>query len=60
MECQFTILIERDEDGAYIARCPALAGCHSAGDTEDEAREFIEDAILLHVEARLALGEPIP
>ena len=60
MECQFTILIERDEDGAYIAHCPALPGCHSAGDTEEEARELIEDAIRLHVEPRLALGEPIP
>ena len=60
MEHRFTVVIERDEDGAYIALCPALPGCHSAGDTEDEARELIEDAIRLHLEARLALGEPIP
>ena len=60
MECQFTIPIERDEDDAYIARCPALASCHSAGDTQEEARELIKDAIRLHIEARLALGEPIP
>ncbi len=60
MEYEFTILIERDEDGAYIALCPALAGCHSAGDTEEEARELIKDAIRLHLEARLTLGEPIP
>ena len=60
MEHRFTVVIERDEDGAYIARCPALAGCHSAGDTEAEARDLIEDAIRLHLEARLALGEPIP
>ncbi len=60
MECQFTIQIERDKDGAYVVRCPALPSCHSAGDTEEEARELIRDAIRLHVEARLALGEPIP
>ncbi len=60
MEHRFTVVIERDEDGAYIARCPALPGCHSAGDTEEEARDLIEDAIRLHLEARLALGEPIP
>lgn len=59
-EYEFTIIIERDEDGAYIAHCPALPGCHSAGDTEEEAREMIADAIRLHIEARLALGEPIP
>jgi predicted RNase H-like HicB family nuclease len=60
MVYEFTVIIERDEDGAYIALCPALRGCHSAGDTEEEALEMIEDAIRLHVEARLELGEPIP
>ncbi len=59
-EYEFTIIIERDEDGAYIAHCPALPGCHSAGDTEEEAQEMIKDAIRLHIEARLALGELIP
>lgn len=60
MEYEFTVLIERDEDGKYIALCPALPGCHTAGDTEEEARDLSEDAIRLHVEARLALGEPVP
>jgi predicted RNase H-like HicB family nuclease len=58
-EYQFTVVVERDEDGAYIAICPALQGCHTAGDTEAEALELIEDAIRLHVEARLELGETI-
>ena len=60
MEYQVTVVIERDEDDACIARCPALAGCHSAGDTEEEARELIKDAIRLHIEVRLESGEPIP
>lgn len=55
----FTVVVERDEDGAFIAICPALQGCHTAGDTEEEALAQIEDAIRLHVEARLELGEPI-
>jgi predicted RNase H-like HicB family nuclease len=55
----FTVVIERDEDGVFIAICPALQGCHTAGDTEEEALELIKDAIRLHVEARLELGEPI-
>ncbi len=59
-EYEFTVVIEQDEDGAYIVLCPALPGCHSAGDTEEEAREMIKDAIRLHIEARLAIGEPIP
>ncbi len=56
---QFTVVIERDEDGRYVAICPALAGCYTEGDTEQEARDLIADAIRLHVEDRLARGEPI-
>ncbi|MDP9374321.1 MAG: type II toxin-antitoxin system HicB family antitoxin [Chloroflexota bacterium] len=59
-EHEFTVIIERDEDEVYIAFCPALRGCHTEGDTEEEVREMIKDAIRLHIEARLALGEPIP
>jgi predicted RNase H-like HicB family nuclease len=59
MEYEFTVVVERDEDGVFIAVCPALPGCHTAGDTEEEALELIEDAIRLHVEARLELGEPL-
>lgn len=58
-EYEFTVVIERDEDGKYIAICPALQGCYTAADTEQEVRELIVDAIRLHVEVRLANGEPI-
>jgi len=52
-------VIERDEDGRALAICHALQGCHIEGETEEEARALIEDAIRLHVEDRLAAGEPI-
>jgi predicted RNase H-like HicB family nuclease len=58
-EYRFTVIIERDEDGRYLAICPALQGCYSEGETEEEAKELIEDAVRLHIEARLARGEPI-
>ena len=60
LEYEFTVIIEQDEDGVFIASCPALQGCHTDGDTEEEAREMIKDAIKLHIEARLAIGESIP
>lgn len=60
MKYQFTVIVERDEDGVYIASCPALQGCYSQGDTYEEALENIKDAIRLHIEARQSLGEPIP
>lgn len=58
-EYEFTVVIERDEDGRFLAICPALQGCYTEGETEAEARELIKDAIRLQVEARLAAGEPI-
>ena len=60
MKYKYRVIIEQDEDGVYIASCPALKGCYSQGDTIEEAIENIKDAIRLHVEARKILGEPIP
>lgn len=57
---ELTIVIERDEDGRFLAICPALQGCYTEGESEDEARELIADAIRLHIESRLERGEPIP
>ena len=30
---KFRILIEQDEDGAYVVSCPALQGCYSQGNS---------------------------
>ena len=60
---EFTVVIEKDEDGRFVAICPALQGCYTEGETEgeteEEARQLIEDAIRLHVESRIARDEPI-
>ena len=55
----FTVVFEKDEDGRYLAICPALQGCYTEGETEEEARSLIEDAVRLHLQDRLAAGEPI-
>ena len=60
MEYEFTVVVERDEDGVYIVTVPALPGCNTAGDTEEEALELIKDAMRLNIEARLDVGDPIP
>ena len=57
---KFTVVMERDEDGLYIASVPLLQGCYTQGDTYEEALENIKDAIRLHIEARQTLGETIP
>jgi predicted RNase H-like HicB family nuclease len=56
---EFTVVIERDKDGRFVAICPALQGCYTEGETEEEARQLIKDAVRLHVESRIARGEPI-
>lgn len=56
---EYTVIVERDEDGRFVAICPALQGCYTEGETEQEALELIEDAIRLHVQDRLESGEPL-
>ncbi len=34
-----------DEDGGFIVSCPALPGCHSQGESQEEALENIKEAI---------------
>ena len=57
---QFTVVVERDEDRVYISSCPALQGCHSYGDTYEEALKNIREVIQLHIEAWKSLGEAVP
>lgn len=57
---KFTVVVERDEDGLYIASVPLLQGCYTQGETYEKALENIKDAIKLHIEARQSLGEPVP
>ena len=56
----YTVILEREEDGGYHAFCPILKGCHSQGDTFEEATENITEAIELYLESLMADNEPIP
>jgi predicted RNase H-like HicB family nuclease len=59
MNYDFTIVIEPDGEG-FHAFVPALPGCHSHGETLDEARANIAEAAELHLECMLEDGEDIP
>lgn len=60
----FDVTIEEDafEDGrkAYHASCPALTGCHSWGNTYEEALANVKEAVELYVEDLIEAGEHIP
>ena len=57
---RYTVILEREEDGGYHASCPVLKGCHTQGDTLDEAVANIREAIEAYLESLKAHGEPIP
>jgi len=57
---KFRVVIEQDEDGAFVAECPSLPGCVSQGQTRAEALGSIRDAITGYVESLRKHGEPIP
>ena len=41
----YRIIVEKGEDFGYIVHCPAIPGCHSQGNSIEEAIENIKDAI---------------
>lgn len=47
---QFKVLIEQDENGVFVASAPAIPGCHTQGDTYEEAVKGIQEAIELCLE----------
>jgi predicted RNase H-like HicB family nuclease len=56
---KFNITLDRDEDGVWIAECPAIPGCVSQGDTKDEALGNIKEAIAGCLETRAERGQPL-
>ena len=57
---RYTVLLEREADGGYHASCPTLKGCHTQGDTLDDAIANIREAIAVYLESLKAHGDPIP
>jgi len=47
---QFTVLIEKDEDGIFVASVPSLKGCHTQAKTIEELIPRIKEAIQLCLE----------
>ncbi len=47
---EFTVVIERDEEGYLVGSVPTLHGCHTQGRTLDELLERMEEVIQLCLE----------
>jgi len=55
MTREFSVLIEKDEDGYFVASVPALRGCHTQAKSLDVLMKRIREAIELCLEVE----EPI-
>jgi len=50
MVMEFSVVIERDEDGYYVASVPALRGCHTQAKSLDVLMKRVREAIELCLE----------
>lgn len=58
---EYTIIITPDEEeGGYVVSVPALPGCHTQGDTMEEAIANAREAIEGYLLSLKDLGRPIP
>ena len=53
MRGEFTAIIDRAPEGGYWAVCPEVPGANGQGETKDEAKESLRQAISLILEDRL-------
>lgn len=57
---KYDVIFEEAKEGGYTVSVPSLPGCISEGDTFEEAKVNIADAIKLYLEDLSADGEEIP
>jgi predicted RNase H-like HicB family nuclease len=53
MKGEFTAIIESAPEGGYWATCPELPGANGQGETVEEAKASLREAIMLIVQDRL-------
>jgi predicted RNase H-like HicB family nuclease len=56
----YLIVIERADDGGYGAWAPDLPGCVALGDTIEDAKHQMREAIAFHLAGLREQGEPVP
>ncbi len=57
---RYTVVLEQEPDGGYVASVPALPGCVSQGDTRPETLANIREAMQLYLDDCRDAGDPIP
>lgn len=57
---KYDVVFEEQKVGGYTVTVPSLPGCISEGDTFEEAKANIAEAITLYLESLMMDGEDIP
>jgi len=57
MSREFSVVIERDEEGYFVASVPSLPGCHTQARSLDELMVRVQEAIALCVEVEAESAE---
>jgi antitoxin HicB len=57
---EFEIVLQPEADGGFSVSVPALPGCHTQGDTREEAVAMAKDAIEGYLEVLTEEGRPLP
>lgn len=56
---KFTVIIEQDEDGYYVATVPGLRGCHTQAKSQDVLMKRVREVIALCLADEKNNGEPL-
>jgi predicted RNase H-like HicB family nuclease len=60
MTDKYLVVIEQAADGSFSAYLPDVPGCVSCGDTIDEVKAMIKEALDFHLEGVRRAGLPVP
>lgn len=56
----YTVIFEPAEEGGYVAFVPLLPGCMTQGETFEEAKKNIREAIAAYIDVLREDGDEIP
>ena len=56
----YTVILQQESDGGFVAIVPALPGCVTQGDTRSEALANVREAVAVYLEDCVDAGDPIP
>jgi predicted RNase H-like HicB family nuclease len=59
-EYQYSIILTPEDEGGFSVDVPALSGCHTCGETREEALAMAREAIQLYIDSLLDKKMSIP